>query len=67
MEAEVILADEPTGALDSENTKELMNLFQTINGQGVTIVIVTHDPLVAAACPKEYRIIDGKLSLVRSK
>ena len=67
MDAEVILADEPTGALDSENTKELMNLFQKINEQGVTILIVTHDPLVAAACPKEYRIIDGKLSLVRSK
>ena len=67
MDAEVILADEPTGALDSENTKELMNLFQKINEQGVTILIVTHDPLVAAACPKEYHIIDGKLSLVRSK
>ena len=64
-EAEVILADEPTGALDSANTKELMKLFQEINGKGVTILIVTHDPLVAAACPKEYHIVDGKINLIR--
>ena len=62
MNAEIILADEPTGALDRENTVQLMELLQKINKEKVrTILIVTHDPLVANACQKEYRLIDGKI------
>ena len=62
MNAKIILADEPTGALDRGNTILLMELLQKINKEkGLTILIVTHDPLVANACQKEYRLIDGKI------
>ena len=61
MNAEIILADEPTGALDSQNAMELMNLFEEINAKGVTIVIVTHNNQIAERCLKQYRIIDGQL------
>lgn len=61
MRAEIILADEPTGALDSQNTIELMQLFEEINARGVTVVLVTHNDLVAARCQKQYRIVDGQI------
>lgn len=61
MDAEIIIADEPTGALDSENTKNLMDLFADLNKKGITIIIVTHDDMVAAACKKQFKLIDGKL------
>lgn len=61
MRAEIILADEPTGALDSQNTIELMQLFEKINSRGVTVVLVTHNDLVAARCQKQYRIVDGQI------
>lgn len=61
MKAEIILADEPTGALDSQNTMELMKLFEEINSKGVTIVLVTHNNLVAERCQKQYRIVDGQI------
>ena len=60
MNAQIILADEPTGALDRENTILLMELLQKINREkGLTMLIVTHDPLVAETCKKEYRLVDG--------
>ena len=62
MNAQIILADEPTGALDRENTILLMELLQKINREkGLTMLIVTHDPLVAEACKQEYHLIDGKI------
>ena len=61
MNTEIILADEPTGALDSHNAMELMNLFKEINSRGVTVVIVTHNPLVAKCCRRQYCIIDGQI------
>lgn len=61
MNAEIIFADEPTGALDTQNAMDLMNLFEEINSKGVTIVIVTHNNLIAEHCHKQYRIIDGQL------
>ena len=65
MNAKLILADEPTGALDSENTKQLMKLFQTINEEkGTAVLIATHDPLVVSACPIKYQITDGKLTRI---
>lgn len=57
----IILADEPTGALDSETGKQVMDLFREINAKGVTIVIVTHDPKIGASCRRCIRIFDGQI------
>lgn len=57
---EVILADEPTGALDEETGKKIMDIFKQLHNQGNTLVIVTHDPNVAAMCQRTVRIKDGK-------
>lgn len=56
----LILADEPTGALDEENGSKIMQVFQKLHDQGNTIVIVTHDPGIAAMCERIVRIKDGK-------
>lgn len=55
----IILADEPTGALDSETGKSVMKLFWEVNKTGTTVVIVTHDPRVGAASKRCIRIFDG--------
>ena len=60
MDAKIIIAHEPTGALDSENTDSLMDLLLELNRQGITIIIVSHDPKVAMRCPIRYRIEDGR-------
>ena len=56
---EVILADEPTGALDSRSGKELMALLHELHGEGHTIIIVTHDPNIAAQAERVIEISDG--------
>ena len=57
----ILLADEPTGALDSENTAMVMGLFDGLHRQGKTIVIVTHDDFVANACDRVLALRDGVL------
>ncbi len=57
----LILADEPTGALDTRTGEEIMALFQDLNRQGVTMVIVTHEPDVAACCGRQIRMQDGRV------
>ncbi len=56
---EIILADEPTGALDRANTEKIVQLFQQLNEKGKTIIIVTHDDFVAQSCRSIVTIADG--------
>ena len=58
---EIILADEPTGALDSKTSAELMSLLQKLNEEGQTIILITHDINVAKRASRIVRIYDGKL------
>lgn len=56
-----ILADEPTGALDTKNSLQIMSLFRELNVQGTTIVLITHEPEVSALCDKTIVLRDGLL------
>lgn len=60
-EPDVLLADEPTGALDSENAETVMALFRKINEEGTTVVIVTHDGDLAQCCDRIVEIRDGEI------
>ena len=57
----LLLADEPTGNLDSRTTREVMALFQELNDQGITIVLVTHEPEVAAYAKRIVEVRDGRI------
>ena len=57
----IILADEPTGALDSRSGVQVMNLFQQLNEEGVTIIMITHDASIAAHAKRTVRILDGEI------
>ena len=58
----IILADEPTGNLDSRSTAEILAIFQRLNDQGKTVVVVTHEPDVAEHCKRIVRMRDGRVS-----
>lgn len=57
----ILLADEPTGALDEETGKSIMNLFKEINKEGTTVIVVTHDANVASFCQRTIRLHDGNI------
>lgn len=58
-----ILADEPTGALDTRTSEEIMELFTELNKEGKTVIIITHDPTVAEKCRRKIEISDGKIAV----
>ena len=60
----LFLADEPTGNLDSRTSEEIMTLFHELHRQGNTIVLITHDPQVAAQAARQIRILDGHVTEV---
>ena len=59
---ELLLADEPTGNLDSRTAREILDLFSQLHAEGQTVVIVTHDPGIAANCPRQVRLHDGRVA-----
>lgn len=67
MNSKVILADEPTGALDSETTSDLLNLIKNLNDDGITFIIVTHNPVVAACGKRHIQIVDGIMKELQCK
>jgi putative ABC transport system ATP-binding protein len=58
---DTILADEPTGNLDSKTSKDIMELLKETNERGTTIIMVTHDPLVASYTERTFRMVDGRI------
>lgn len=58
----ILLADEPTGNLDSKTSQEIMALIDQLHGQGQTIIMVTHEPDIAAHCDRVIRLEDGKVN-----
>ena len=58
----IVLADEPTGNLDSQTTEEIIELLLVLNRAGSTIVIITHDRDLAALMPRSVAILDGRIS-----
>ncbi len=58
----ILMADEPTGNLDSTTTREIMDLFAQLHSEGQTILIVTHEDEVAASCRRVVRLRDGEVA-----
>jgi putative ABC transport system ATP-binding protein len=59
----IVFADEPTGNLDSNTGEAILNLFRSLSSQGRTIMLVTHDPEIAAVTPRRIEIRDGKIAV----
>jgi putative ABC transport system ATP-binding protein len=60
-EPSLLLADEPTGNLDSQTGEEIVRLFGELNARGHTIILVTHEPKLAARCPRAIKLMDGRV------
>lgn len=58
---EIILADEPTGNLDSKSGQQIIDILKSLNSEGKTILIITHDDRIASQCQRIVRIFDGKI------
>ena len=63
----LLLADEPTGNLDSSSGREIMTLFRELNAEGITLILVTHEPEIAALARREIRIADGRVEYDTTK
>jgi putative ABC transport system ATP-binding protein len=61
----LIIADEPTGNLDSHSGHEILNLLRSLHQQGVTIVMVTHDPITAEYTQRVIHLADGKIDKIK--
>ena len=61
MRPEIVLADEPTGNLDSKSGGEIIELLETLNQQGVTLMIITHDQSLGDRAKRQIRIVDGQI------
>jgi len=59
---DIIIADEPTGALDSNTSSEILQIFEALAGKGKTVIVVTHDSEVAARTQREVQIGDGYIT-----
>ena len=57
----LLLADEPTGALDTKSGSQIMDIFRQLSWEGMTIIMITHEPAIAECADKIYRILDGEL------
>ena len=58
---DLLLADEPTGALDTKAGTQIMEIFRRLSSEGMTIIMITHEPSIAASADKTYHILDGEL------
>lgn len=58
---DLLLADEPTGALDTKSGRQVMEIFQKLSDEGMTIIMITHEPSIAKCAKKVYHILDGEL------
>ena len=61
-EPHIIMADEPTGNLDTKSTKEIMDIFETMHEKGHTIILVTHEPEIAVRASRQLLVRDGKIT-----
>jgi putative ABC transport system ATP-binding protein len=57
----ILLADEPTGNLDSHSEKEILDIFENLNKEGVTIIMVTHEPEIGKKCKRVINLRDGRV------
>ena len=57
----ILMADEPTGALDSKTGKQVLEILHTLNQEGTTVILITHDNSIAAAARRVVRISDGRI------
>lgn len=64
MQPGILLADEPTGNLDSQSGLEIIDLLENLNQQGVTLIIITHDPNIGERAVRKIRIVDGSIAIL---